>query len=63
MLPGALVRVGIDGESASELARYPMEQRIRSIAQGPDGAVWLVEDGKEVSRSRLLKLTPRGAAD
>lgn len=63
MLPGALVRVGIDGESASELARYPMEQRIRSIAQGPDGAVWLVEDGKEISRSRLLKLTPRGAAD
>jgi len=33
-----------------------MGKRIREVEQGPDGAVWLLEDG---ANARLLKLTPR----
>lgn len=51
----ALVRVEINGESAREVERYAMGKRIRSVTQGPDGYLWLLEDG---SRGRLLKLTP-----
>ena len=51
----ALVRVSIDGESATETARYPMGARIREVEQGPSGHVWLLEDGKG---GRLLKLVP-----
>ena len=58
MKPAALVRVAIDGESAREVARYPMDRRIRSIEQGPDGAIWLIEDAKNTSSPRLLRLTP-----
>ncbi|WP_201800535.1 PQQ-dependent sugar dehydrogenase [Myxococcus xanthus] len=32
-------------------------QRIREVGQGPDGAIWLLQDGKA---GRLLKLTPKG---
>jgi glucose/arabinose dehydrogenase len=60
LLPGlgskALVDVTLDGEKASETTRYGFERRLRAIAQGPDGAVWLAEDGKG---ARLFKLTPR----
>lgn len=59
MSPAALVRVAIDGEVAREIARHPMAQRIRSIAQGPDGAIWLLEDGPRSRGGRLLRLTPR----
>lgn len=51
----ALVRIQFDGEDAREAARYDMGQRIREVEQGPDGAIWLLEDG---SNARLLKLTP-----
>ena len=44
------------GNSAREETRYEMGERIREVEQGPDGAVWLLEDGKN---ARLLKLTPR----
>ena len=53
----ALVRVEIDGTSAREAARYAMGERIREVEQGPDGAIWLLEDG---GGARLLKLTPAG---
>ncbi len=52
----ALVRVEFDGDSAREAGRYDMGERIREVEQGPDGAIWLLEDGKD---GRLLKLTPR----
>jgi glucose/arabinose dehydrogenase len=32
-----------------------MGRRIREVEQGPDGAIWLLEDG---SSGRLLKLMP-----
>jgi aldose sugar dehydrogenase len=58
MKPNVLVRVAIEGEKAREVARTPVEHRIRDIAQGPDGALWLLEDGKEEGASRLLRLVP-----
>ncbi len=51
-----LVRVTIDGTKAREVARYPLGQRIRGIAEGPDGTIWLIEDDPG---GRLLKVTPR----
>lgn len=55
MKPTVLVRVAIDGDKAREVARYPMERRIREVVEGPDGALWLLEDGKD---GRLLELRP-----
>lgn len=49
----SLVRVRLDAEPA-EVQRFGMRQRIREVEQGPDGAIWLLEDG---SGGRLLKLT------
>ncbi len=54
-----LVRVAFDGEQAREVERYDMGQRIREVEQGPDGAIWLLEDGKDAGAGRLLRLTPR----
>ncbi|MBC7991487.1 MAG: PQQ-dependent sugar dehydrogenase [Luteimonas sp.] len=51
----SLVRIEFDGDKAREAARYEMGARIREIEQGPDGAIWLLEDG---TQGRLLKLTP-----
>ncbi len=51
----ALIRVDLDGENATKADQWPMEARIRSVEQGPDGALWLLEDGEN---GRLLKLTP-----
>ncbi len=51
----ALVRIEFDGEEAREAARYDMGRRIRAVEQGPDGAIWVLEDR---SGGRLLKLTP-----
>lgn len=50
-----LVRVGITGEKAHERARYPLGNRIRAIAEHPDGSIWVLEDG---DNARLLRLTP-----
>lgn len=55
----ALVDVQIDGDGAREAARYDMGARIREVEQAPDGAVWLLEDEKDGSQGRLLKLTPK----
>jgi len=52
----ALIRVEIDGESAREAERFNMGKRIREEEQGPDGAIWILEDG---NGGRLLRLTPK----
>lgn len=52
----SLVRVAITGNTAHEAERFDMGHRIREVEQGPDGAVWLLEDEED---GRLLKLTPK----
>ncbi len=54
----ALIRVEFDGTTAREAQRYDMGARIREVEQGPDGAIWLLEDENKGSQGRLLKLTP-----
>lgn len=54
----AIVDVAITGDSAREVTRYEFDNRLRSLAQGPDGALWVAEDGKG-GGGRLLKLTAR----
>lgn len=53
-----IVRIKFDGESATEAARYDMGARIRKVTEGPDGAIWVLEDERGDSKGRLLKLTP-----
>ena len=53
----ALIRVTIDGTNASEVERFPMPERIRAVAEGPDGALWLLQDGKSDDAGRLVRLT------
>jgi aldose sugar dehydrogenase len=57
VFPG-LVRVGIEGESARELARYPLGARIRDLEEAPDGSIWIIEDERGGSKGRLRRLTP-----
>ena len=54
----SLVRVSFDGETAEEAERFNMQRRIREVEQGPDGAIWLLEDGTREGKGALLKLTP-----
>ncbi len=52
--PRCIIRVDIKGDSAQEAERFPMGIRIREVEQGPDGALWVLEDR---DGGRLLKLT------
>jgi len=52
----ALLRIEFNGENAREAERFDMGRRMRAVVQGPAGAIWLLEDGKD---GRLLKLVPR----
>ena len=54
-----IVRVRIDGEQAVEVARYPLNARIRGLAEAADGSLWVLEDERRGSPGRLLKLKPR----
>ncbi|MEM1260814.1 MAG: PQQ-dependent sugar dehydrogenase [Pseudomonadota bacterium] len=51
----SIVRVRLGDDNAEEIERYSMGKRIREIEQGPNGAIWVLEDG---DLGRLLKLTP-----
>ena len=54
----ALVHVRIRGDRATKADQWDMGRRIREVAQGPGGEVYVLEDG---SGARLLKLTPAQA--
>lgn len=50
----ALIRVDMDAEGGpAEAARYEWGQRIREVEEGPDGAIYVLEDG-----GHLIRLTP-----
>jgi glucose/arabinose dehydrogenase len=50
----SLVRIEFDGNSAREAQRFDMQRRIREVEQGPDGAIWLLEDGTRQGSGWLL---------
>jgi glucose/arabinose dehydrogenase len=49
----ALIRVKLDGDRATKADQWAMNTRIRDVAQGPDGAIWLLQDD-----GALMKLMP-----
>jgi glucose/arabinose dehydrogenase len=51
----ALIHVALKGDNAEEEERFEWDERIREVEQGPDGALYVLEDG---DGGRLLKLTP-----
>ena len=51
----ALIRVDIDGTNAVKGDQWPVGARIREVEQGPDGAIWVLQDGEG---AKLLRLTP-----
>ncbi|QOW19313.1 PQQ-dependent sugar dehydrogenase [Lysobacter ciconiae] len=56
----SLVRIAFDGDNAREAERFDMGERIRAVAQGPDGDLYVLEDRR---RGRLLRLSPPPAAE
>ncbi len=61
----SIVRIEFDGDSAREAERFDMGMRIRAIEQGPDGALWVLEDQSERSggEGRLFRLAASAAID
>jgi glucose/arabinose dehydrogenase len=55
----ALIRVTLNGDQAAKADQWPMGSRIRDVAQAPDGAIWLLEDGGKGAKGQVLRLTPR----
>jgi glucose/arabinose dehydrogenase len=51
----SLIRIRIEGDRAEEVERFAMDKRIREVEQGPEGAIWVLEDKKD---GRLLRLIP-----
>ena len=55
----ALIRVQVNGTSARAVEQWDMGERIRDVAQAPDGAIWVIQDGGRGASGKLLRLTPR----
>jgi glucose/arabinose dehydrogenase len=57
----SIVRIEFDGDRAREAERIAMGMRIRAIEQGPDGALWILEDEREGrgGQGRMFRLTAR----
>ncbi len=51
----ALIRIDVDGTNATKADQWPMGARIREVEAGPDGAIYVLEDGPG---GRLLRLAP-----
>jgi aldose sugar dehydrogenase len=60
----SIVRIEFDGDRAREAERYDMGMRVRTIEQGPNGELWMLEDGREGrgGQGRMFKLTARDAS-
>ena len=58
----ALIRVDVDGTNARKGDQWAMGERIREPEEGPNGSIWLLEDGQRGGQGRLLKLTPLGSS-
>jgi len=54
----SLIRIDLDGARAREGNRWPMAARIREVEEGPDGAIYILEDERDGAGGRLLRLTP-----
>ena len=55
----ALIRLKVEDQNAVKADQWDMGARIREVEQGPQGAVWVLQDGTKGSGGKLLKLTPK----
>ncbi len=53
----ALIRIDLDGTTATLADTWGLNARIREVEQAPDGTIWLLEDAPS---GRLLRLSPPG---
>jgi glucose/arabinose dehydrogenase len=52
-----LNRIVMDGHGGAKTAeRWDVQHRIRDVEQGPDGALWMLEDS---TSGGLFKVTPK----
>jgi glucose/arabinose dehydrogenase len=54
-----LIRVAISGSTARKAEMWDFGARLRDVTEGPDGALYVLEDGARGSAGRLLRLTPK----
>jgi glucose/arabinose dehydrogenase len=54
-----LIRVTVRGATARKAEMWDFGARLRDVAEGPDGALYVLEDGARGSAGRLLRLTPK----
>lgn len=55
LVSNGLVQVRVSGNTATEVRRIALGARIREVEQGPDGNIYVLEDG---ATGRLRRLTP-----
>ncbi|WP_414712768.1 PQQ-dependent sugar dehydrogenase [Sphingomonas sp.] len=53
-----VLRASVKGDTATAENAWDFGTRIRDIAQAPDGAIWVLEDGGRGAQGRLWRLTP-----
>lgn len=53
-----LIRVELNGDRARAAEQWDLGTRIRDVAQAPDGAIWLLEDGERGAVGQLMRLIP-----
>ena len=51
----ALIHVALNGDTAEEVERFEWGKRVREVEQGPEGALFVLEDERG---GRLLRMTP-----
>jgi glucose/arabinose dehydrogenase len=52
----SLSRIIVDGANATPAEKWTMGFRVRDVAQGPDGALWALEDSPT---GGMYRITPR----
>ncbi|MES2603368.1 MAG: PQQ-dependent sugar dehydrogenase [Pseudomonadota bacterium] len=55
---GTVSRIEFNGDSAREAQRFNLNTRVRAAKQGPEGGIWLLEDGQN---GRLVRYTSRSS--
>ena len=55
LVSGGLVRVATTDARGDEIERIPLGARIREVEEGPDGALYILEDG---ANGRLRRIVP-----
>ncbi len=55
----ALLRIALDGTNARKADQWGLDMRIRDVAQGPDGSLWLLQDGAKGDGGWLMRVSPK----